>query len=127
VRWSDREVTDGVVVALLGVGEGEAGVDLQGLAGGVAAVGLDERVVDALGLEPGEQEVAQRVRADRGGDARGMLPVSSSAASTKAQVRYWFMIALRAVRTPGRTGRPLGCGLFGWAAVPPRGCRTAIG
>jgi hypothetical protein len=57
---------------LLGVSEGEAGVDLQGLAGGVAAVGLDERVVDALGLEPGEQEVAQRVRADRGGDARGL-------------------------------------------------------
>jgi hypothetical protein len=50
LRWSDGEVGDGVVVALLGVGQGEAGVDLQGLAGGVATVGLDERVVDALGL-----------------------------------------------------------------------------
>jgi hypothetical protein len=28
-----REIADGVVVALPGVGEGEAGVDLQGLAG----------------------------------------------------------------------------------------------
>ena len=37
---SDGEVADDVVVALLGVGEGEAGVDLQGLAGGVAAVGV---------------------------------------------------------------------------------------
>jgi hypothetical protein len=36
-------------------------MDLQGLASGAAAVGPDERVVDALGLEPGEQEVAQRV------------------------------------------------------------------
>ena len=26
MRWSDREVADGVVVALLGVGEGQAGV-----------------------------------------------------------------------------------------------------
>ncbi len=38
----------------------------------MAAVGLDERVVDALGLEPREQEVAEGVRADRGGDARGL-------------------------------------------------------
>jgi hypothetical protein len=37
-----------------------------------ARCGLDERVVDALGLEPGEQEVAQCVGADRGGDARGL-------------------------------------------------------
>ena len=44
------KVVDDVVVALLGVGEGEAGVNLQGLTGGVAAVGLDEGVVDALGL-----------------------------------------------------------------------------
>ena len=45
------EVADDVVVALLGVGEGEgeAGADLHGLAGGMTAVGLDERVVDALG------------------------------------------------------------------------------
>jgi hypothetical protein len=69
---SDGEVADDVVVALLGVGQGETGVDVQGLAGGVAAVGLDERVVDALGLEPCEQEVAEGVRADRGGDARGL-------------------------------------------------------
>ncbi len=47
---SDGKVADDVVVALLGVGEGEAGVDLQGLAGGMTAVRLDERVVDALGL-----------------------------------------------------------------------------
>jgi hypothetical protein len=38
-----------------------AAIDLQGLASGAAAVGPDERVVDALGLEPGEQELAQRV------------------------------------------------------------------
>jgi hypothetical protein len=31
-----REVADGVVVALPGVGEGEAGADLRGPAGGVA-------------------------------------------------------------------------------------------
>ncbi len=31
-----REAADGLVVALLGVSQGEAGVDLQGLAGGVA-------------------------------------------------------------------------------------------
>jgi hypothetical protein len=35
----------------------------------MAALGLDERVVDVPGLEPGEQVVAKRVRADRGGDA----------------------------------------------------------
>jgi hypothetical protein len=33
----------------LGVGEGEPGVDLKGLATGVPAVGLDGGVVDALG------------------------------------------------------------------------------
>ena len=41
-----------IVVAMLGVGQGEAGVHLQGLAAGVAAVGLDEHVVNAPGLEP---------------------------------------------------------------------------
>ena len=35
---------------MLGIGEGESAVDLQGGAGGVAGVGLDEGVVDALGL-----------------------------------------------------------------------------
>jgi hypothetical protein len=49
------------VVAVLGVGEGQAAVDFQGLSAGVAAVGLDEGVVDALGLQPGEQEVPQPV------------------------------------------------------------------
>ncbi len=34
-------------------------MDHQGLAGGVTAAGLDERVVDAQGLEPGKQEVAE--------------------------------------------------------------------
>ena len=34
-----RETADQVVAALLGVGQGEAGVDLQGLAGGVAGRG----------------------------------------------------------------------------------------
>ena len=31
-----------------------------GLADDVAAVGLDERLVDALGLEPGDENVAER-------------------------------------------------------------------
>jgi len=48
---SDGEATDDVVVAVLGVGEGESAVDLhKGLPAGVAAVGLDEGGVDALGL-----------------------------------------------------------------------------
>jgi hypothetical protein len=38
-----REAADDVVVALLGVGQGEAGADLQGPAAGVAAIRLDER------------------------------------------------------------------------------------
>ena len=46
-----RKAVDDLVVAVLGVGEGDAGVDLQGLAVGVAAVGLDKGVVDPLGLE----------------------------------------------------------------------------
>jgi hypothetical protein len=36
---------------------------LEALPAGVPAVGLDEGVVDALGLEPGEQEVPQPVGA----------------------------------------------------------------
>ena len=52
---------------LLGVGEGDPGVDLQRLAAGVAAVGLDEGVVDALGFEPGEEELAQPVEGRSGG------------------------------------------------------------
>ncbi len=51
------EAVDDPVAALLGVGESDVGVDLEGLATGVAAVGLDGGVVDALGLEPGEEEV----------------------------------------------------------------------
>src|SRR5512142_1958663 len=46
-RWSHGELDDLLVVAVLGVGEGEAAVDLEGLAAGVPAVGLDEGVVDA--------------------------------------------------------------------------------
>jgi hypothetical protein len=38
----------------------------------VAGVRLDVRVVDALGLEPGEEEVAQFVGADRLFDAGGV-------------------------------------------------------
>jgi hypothetical protein len=41
IAWSEREVADDVVVALLRVGKGQVGVDLQGLAGGVTAVGLE--------------------------------------------------------------------------------------
>ena len=59
--WSDGEPGDGLVVGLLGVSEGEAAVNLEGLLAGVAAVGLDEGVVDALGLEPGEEEMAEPV------------------------------------------------------------------
>jgi hypothetical protein len=45
--------------------------DLEGLSALVSAVGLDESVVDALGLEPGEQEVPELVRADGVGEAGG--------------------------------------------------------
>jgi len=41
---------------------------------------------DALGLEPGEQEVARRVRADRGGDARGMCVPAGIFADTAVAV-----------------------------------------
>ncbi len=54
-----------MIVGRLGVGEGESAVDLERLAAGVAAVGPDEGVVDALGLEPGEQEVPQPRKYDR--------------------------------------------------------------
>ena len=58
-RLSHGESVDCLLIAVLGVAEGEAAVDFQGLAAGVTAVGLDECVVDALALEPGEQEVPQ--------------------------------------------------------------------
>ena len=51
---------DDAVVGVLGIGEGESAVDLQGGAGGVVRVGPDEGVVDALGLT-GEQEVPKPV------------------------------------------------------------------
>ena len=57
---------------LLRVGEGEAAVDLERLAAFVSAVGLDEGVVDALGLEPGEQEVPELVGADGVGEPGGV-------------------------------------------------------
>ena len=41
------KIADDIVVALPGVGQGKPGADLQGPAGGVAAVGPDECVVDA--------------------------------------------------------------------------------
>lgn len=56
--WSDGKASDGVVVAVLGVSEGEPVVDLGRFAAGVAAVGLDQGVVEPLGLEPGEEEVS---------------------------------------------------------------------
>ena len=59
------------------------------LAGGVAAVALDERVVDALGLEPGEQEVAEGVRADRGGEASGLGVAGEDLAD--AAVAVWLL------------------------------------
>ena len=43
--------------SLLGIREGEAGVDLEGLAGLMPRVRLDQGVVDSLGLQPGEEEV----------------------------------------------------------------------
>src|SRR5450755_4853432 len=67
----DGVAGDRLVVGVLGVGERDPGVDLQRLTGGVAGVGLDEGVVDPLGLEPGEQEVAKSVGADRALDAGG--------------------------------------------------------
>ena len=48
--WLHGESVDDLVVAVLGVGEGDPGVHLEGLAAGVAGVGLDEGVVDPLGL-----------------------------------------------------------------------------
>ena len=51
---SDGEPGDDLVVALLSVGEGEPAVDLEGLSALVSAVGLDESVVDALGLRFGD-------------------------------------------------------------------------
>ena len=54
------ELADDAVVAGLGVGQGKTAVDLQRGAGGVAGVGLDEGIVDALGLT-GEQEVPEPV------------------------------------------------------------------
>jgi len=75
---SDREAVDDLVVALLRVGQGQPGVDLQGLPVLVPAVWLDERVVDALGLQPAQQEVPEAMRADRMGDpGRGGIAVSS--------------------------------------------------
>ena len=44
------ELADDAVVAGLGVRQGETAVDFQRGAGGVAGVGLDEGIVDALGL-----------------------------------------------------------------------------
>lgn len=65
-----RELVDDLVVALQGGGQGQVGVDLQRLPLLVAAVGLDMRVVDALGLQPGQQEVPEPMWADRVGDPR---------------------------------------------------------
>lgn len=87
ISASDREAVDDLVIGGLGVGEGEAGVDLEGLAVPVAGVGLDERVVDALGLEPGEQEVSQGVGADRGGDAGGLGVARQELADAAVAVR----------------------------------------
>ena len=58
---SDGEAVDDLVVARLSVAEGDARVDLQAGARGMARVGLDQGVVDALGLQPREQEVPQPV------------------------------------------------------------------
>ena len=62
-----------MVAGGLGVGEGEAAVDLEGLSGLVAAVGLDESVVDPLCFQPGEEEVAKSVGADGLGEAGGLV------------------------------------------------------
>jgi hypothetical protein len=55
-------------VAGLGVGQGEAAVDFQRGAGGVTVVGLDESIVDALGLSQVNRNrvrVARRPRRSR--------------------------------------------------------------
>ena len=51
---SDRVSTDRVVVGFLGVGERDPRVDFERLACGVPGVGLDQRVIDSLGFQPGE-------------------------------------------------------------------------
>src|SRR5674536_219406 len=56
------ETGDRFLVGGLGVAERHPGVDLQRGAGRVSGVGLDQGVVDALGFEPGEQEVPEPVR-----------------------------------------------------------------
>src|SRR5664280_2591590 len=56
------ETGDRFLVGVLGVAERHPGVDLQRGAGRVSGVGLDQGVVDALGFEPGEQEVPEPVR-----------------------------------------------------------------
>ena len=71
-----------MLVAVLGVAEGEAAVDLQGLAAFVSAVGLDECVVDALGFEPGEQEVPELVGADGVGEPGGLGVAGDRACAT---------------------------------------------
>ena len=68
-----REAPDGPVVRGLGVLDRQAGVDLQGLPAGVPRVGLEQRVVDPLLLEPGQQEVAQAAGV-KGSAARGGPP-----------------------------------------------------
>jgi hypothetical protein len=65
--WKARDF-DNAVVAGLGVGQGEAAVDFQRGAGGVTVVGLDESIVDALGLSQVNRNrvrVARRPRRSR--------------------------------------------------------------
>jgi hypothetical protein len=45
--WSHGEVCDGLLVGLLGIGQAETAVDLQGLAAGMTGVRLEEGVVEA--------------------------------------------------------------------------------
>jgi hypothetical protein len=93
-RWSDREVADGVVGALLSVGEGEAGVDLHGLADAAVAVGLlparleyECRASPALGVDVQGESFLERGR--EGDDAvfAALAPGDPDAAGPSAPLR----------------------------------------
>jgi len=59
VGWPTPGTAHCVGVGGLGIDDGKARVDLDGLSACMTRVGLDQRVVDDLLLQPGQQKVAQ--------------------------------------------------------------------
>lgn len=57
------------VVLALGLAQRQPRIDLQRLPGSMTAVGLDQRVVEPLLLEPGQQKMPQLVRRQAAVDA----------------------------------------------------------